>query len=412
MVGRHELDRLRAEQPHAVEFAAPSHHLAEAQVVHGRGDQPAAAGVEGGVFVVGEGFLAHLHERFFFSVPVVVGQEAIHLLRRHVEERVHHAEGLEEALLEEDVEGLAAQALHDEAGHVHGDAVVPPIARLELQRQFGKALGELVEILRRQRLLLAVHLVQRILWIETVGEAAGVREQMQHGHGVLGRRRLAALGIQHLQIRQFGHELLDRIGELKLAFFVEHHCRHRGDRLAHRIDAEQGVLGHRAVVVRPAVAHRLEVDDLAVARHQRDDASELLLVHVALRHGGDVVEPFGGHSGAGGPRLAEVVPGVLDDIESDLRRRRRGAFHCRAAGEGQRCRTQREGALKVAVVGHRNLLVGVGCAPRRLGGQVYSPLATLLAMMSRNCSRSACFCTLPMALRGSSATRTVRFGCL
>ena len=166
---------------------------------------------------------------------------------------------------------------------------MPALARLEGKRQRTDALGEIVQVLRCPDLRFCVLL---IYWIpdrvEAVGEAAGVGEQVQHGHGVLGRHQLALY--QHVQVGQFRHELGNWVRELKLALFVEHHSRHAGDRLGHGEDAKEGILGERPVVVRTALPNRLEVDDLALPRHQRNRAGELLLIHIALRDGGDAIK--------------------------------------------------------------------------------------------------------------------------
>ena len=62
MVGRHQLQRLAADDPDAVERAAIEQHLAEPRVVHGGGDQTAAAGFHHRRF-------QHVEELHFLAAP-------------------------------------------------------------------------------------------------------------------------------------------------------------------------------------------------------------------------------------------------------------------------------------------------------------------------------------------------------
>ena len=228
----------------------------------------------------------------------MIGQQPIEFVRRHVEERIGHAEGIEQAFLQESVEGHAAQALDNEPSDVHGHAVVPALAGFEHQRQCSQAFGELVQILAGEWLDFGVLRVHGIpARVEAVGQAGGVGKQMTHRHRLLRRHQFAV--DEHVEVGEFGNELRHRIRQRELAFLVEHHRRDGGDGLAHGVDAEQGVLGHGPVVVRATLAHRLEVHDLAVPGDEGDHARELALVHVALGRLGDAIQAFGGHAGVG-----------------------------------------------------------------------------------------------------------------
>ena len=89
VIRRHELNGLRPQDAHPVQTAAVAQHFREAHVVPRRGDEAAAAGEEARVRPVAElPVIAHLHQLLVLGIPAVVGQEAVPLLRRHVEEGI------------------------------------------------------------------------------------------------------------------------------------------------------------------------------------------------------------------------------------------------------------------------------------------------------------------------------------
>ena len=69
MIGRHPFQRLAADDPGAVEFAAIEQHLREAGVVHGGGDKTAAAGFDHRLF-------EHVEELDFVAGPGI-GREGL-----------------------------------------------------------------------------------------------------------------------------------------------------------------------------------------------------------------------------------------------------------------------------------------------------------------------------------------------
>ena len=69
--------------------------------------------------------------------------------------------------------------------------------------------------------------------------------------------------------------------ELEGAILVEHHRRHRGDRLGHRVDAPYGVGLDRGAGLLVAVAIGAEVDDLAAAGDEHEPARQAAIVDVA-----------------------------------------------------------------------------------------------------------------------------------
>ena len=62
----------------------------------------------------------------------------------------------------------------------------------------------------------------------------------------------------------------------------DHHC-DAGDGLGHGIDPEDRVLIHRRAAGKVFLAVRLEVDDLAVTRQDRDAAGNLFVIDLLLQ---------------------------------------------------------------------------------------------------------------------------------
>ena len=81
-------------------------------------------------------------------------------------------------------------------------------------------------------------------------------------------------------VRECRHEVADRIRQLEGALLVKHHGRYRGDRLGHRVDAEERVRldGKPCLHVTPAV--RRGVDDAPVPAHEHQPARQPAVVHV------------------------------------------------------------------------------------------------------------------------------------
>jgi hypothetical protein len=93
---------------------------------------------------------------------------------------------------------------------------------------------------------------------------------------------------------------IDRIVELEIALLVEGHQRDRGDRLGHRIDAVEGVVGGRLAALAVHLAEGFEIGQVTVARDRDLAAGDLAgLDIVAVQVVGDPFEPLGGEAAAG-----------------------------------------------------------------------------------------------------------------
>lgn len=135
--GGHLLDGGSREQPFSTAHASIQHHLIEGREIRGGGIE-AARGV-GGSISVGDGALDEVNlgflKRFAARGGLVRLGEVMALSRGWPEGGVGHAEGIQEARLQEVLEFLARDHLHNPPQGVYsGVAVFPAAARFKLQR--------------------------------------------------------------------------------------------------------------------------------------------------------------------------------------------------------------------------------------------------------------------------------------
>ena len=125
-------------------------------------------------------------------------------------------------------------------------------------------------------------------------------QQIVHGH--LARRGYGLvreapgrvdLGDADLHLGEGGEVLGNRIGEDDPPLLGEHHGGGGHEWLRHRVEAEDGVLGHRRAALRVPGAERLEVGDAALARDHGDGAGKLLRLDLGLQDLPDPAQPLG-----------------------------------------------------------------------------------------------------------------------
>ena len=122
---------------------------------------------------------------------------------------------------------------------------------------------------------------------------------------------------------------------------VQDHHRDAGDRLAHRVDAEERVLRHGFLRFEVAVAVGVEVGDLAAAGDQAGGAGDLPGLDVAVHRRVDAGQAFG--------READLLR--LRDGDLRVGGQRRGGG--KAQGEQQ---SRRQAARRMGTSSHRSLL--------------------------------------------------------
>ena len=275
--GGHELDGFGFEEAFAVEGAFVEDHLSEAGVVGGGGEEPAigggVAGAEGDVVVVED------EDGGFFELAVgeLVGLgEAGFLRGGEVEGGVGHGEGTEEAVFEEDFEGLSGDDFDDSAEGVDAGLVVLPLGAWGESEGSGGEMGdEIGEGFGGLGFLGGV-----------VGEAGGVGEEVAEGDIGWG-------AVGGLEFGEFGDVFLDGVVDREEALLGEHHDGGGGEGLGHGGDPEDVVWSHGGFGGEVGVADGVEVDDAIGFGDDGDGAGDFFLIDVLLDALGDGLEFWG-----------------------------------------------------------------------------------------------------------------------
>ena len=153
-----------------------------------------------------------------------------------------------------------------------------------------------------------------------MAEARGVEQQVFDGDGTYGRAGRTAGRVDDLHDGELWQVLVHRVVEPELAVVVQHHHGYGGDRLGHRVDAEERPFGHRRAGGEILHAGRLQIADAAVPGHGRHGPGDL----------------------AGGDQLREQRRGLVehgwreaDRVWRHARQRRRGLLPGAHASESQ-----------------------------------------------------------------------------
>ena len=94
-------------------------------------------------------------------------------------------------------------------------------------------------------------------------------------------------------VLELGKILRDGRADVELVLFGQDHRGHRGDRLRHGRDAEDGVLLHGRLRGAILIADGVIGDDLAVAHHQQHGAGYALVFDVGLNRLPGLFQAFG-----------------------------------------------------------------------------------------------------------------------
>ena len=183
--------------------------------------------------------------------------------------------------------------------HVGRDRVVPGRAGRELERQPAEGVDEGLEAFRLEGVDLAgaVGGVDAGAQLEAVGQARGVAQQVDDAHRRVDRPGDEGAGYARAVDGQVApgrdpavHGVVDR----DPAFLDQHHEGDAGDRLGHRIDAKDRVLGEPLPALQRCVAEHALVHEVAFARHRQQRAGQESGADVALgEEAVDAREPFG-----------------------------------------------------------------------------------------------------------------------
>ena len=108
--------------------------------------------------------------------------------------------------------------------------------------------------------------------LEAVGQSGSMPQQVDDQHrprrrpGQEGRR---GAGLEDAEVLPFRNVFVDGLVERDAAFLDQHHEGDRGDRLGHRIDAEDGVVLDRRLALEVGKALHRAMDHLAAAVDQK-----------------------------------------------------------------------------------------------------------------------------------------------
>ena len=216
---------------------------------------------------------------------------------------VVHAERGEDPLFEKLIERHPRDHFDDATQDVGGHRVVPRRARVEHERQCRIAIADLLQVVRLRNAVVEtrapIHVVDRVVVVESVGQSRRVGQQVPHTHLFalrFGERRQRRPATEHLRLAERRDEFAHFVGELQLALLDEHHAGDRGDRLGHRVDAIHRVCGDRERVLDVAHAIVAHVCHLAVAGDGDRVAGQPAVVHVGSEVVVDAREALRAHS--------------------------------------------------------------------------------------------------------------------
>ena len=204
-------------------------------------------------------------------------------------------------------ERLAADLADQIADHVGGDRIIPGLAGRKFQRNFCQILDHRLQragLLDLADLHFAIGGIDVGALLEAVGQAGGVPQQIHDQHRPRrrpGQECRRGAGLENAEVLPFRDVFVDGLVERDAAFLEQHHEGHAGDRLGHRIDAENGVVLHRRLALEVGKTLHRAVDDLAAAIDQELRSRKAAGIDVAvLQMVLDTIEGGLGHAGGFG----------------------------------------------------------------------------------------------------------------
>ena len=113
-------------------------------------------------------------------------------------------------------------------------------------------------------------------------------QQVADGHGPrrghCDKLRMGAAD-KHPQVGPGRDKFVYRVVELKQPLLIQHHERHAGDGLAHRIDAKDAVVLHGSCAFEFQIPLRFTIGNLPMTSHERQSAGNFTRIDIALHVG-------------------------------------------------------------------------------------------------------------------------------
>ena len=244
MIRGDQIDGFSPEDPHPVQGAAVQQHLGKPGIILQGGEQAPAAALK-------HGLLRRILPRFGFHAvkDVIQGGDSVLLLSRYEKAGILHAQRFKNMFLQVVSERPAGKYLDHRAEHVDGKAVHPAFAGFKGQRKLADKIADLrcsrqLSVFPGNQtgmpffFLIPADPGRRGI-IPGIGDAAGHRKQLAHGHFTPGGYQL------HRSVRLFhgdfgifepGQVFAHGIPHLEQPLFIQLHDPRYRDYLGHGCD--------------------------------------------------------------------------------------------------------------------------------------------------------------------------------
>src|SRR5215472_10284036 len=127
-----------------------------------------------------------------------------------------------------------------------------------------------------------VHLADRCVFEEVVGQSGGVGKEIADEYGPNSVHERLLVSVPNFNLREGGKVLGEGIEKMEPCLFVERHERCANDGLGHRVDAKNGRGVERLLVGHVTGTAVVKMDDFATAGEERSDAREIARVDICL----------------------------------------------------------------------------------------------------------------------------------
>ena len=251
MVCRHQLKRLRADNLDAVKRTAVQQHAAEPVIVRQCRGEAAAARLE---FVRPRprAFAAGLVRQFhlFGRVPRIGWRNAVSLVGSNDKSGIVHPQRAKDVGREIGPQRHPRNPRHDDAAQIGCNRVVPARTGIEFERQLGQLGDKFVVVVLAPdiHITFAISSIDVGAVLKTIGKAGRVAHQIHDPRrrcGRTGHERAGAPATgENADVLELGEIFRDRLAKRDLALLDKLHQRDRRDRLGHRHDPENRIIGH------------------------------------------------------------------------------------------------------------------------------------------------------------------------
>ena len=216
--------------------------------------------------------------------------KSVHLLLRHIEISVHHAERLKYLFFQIFAVTHTRQHFYQRTRNVRAYAVHPLFARLIRQRAFRGAANKLQRAYSLARVRFArylavnfVHLPARRIALVGVAKSRSHIKRLANRYLALGGH-FPAVGHKHRRVSKFGYVVAQLVLKLEKTPIVKYHDSRRSYRLCHGIYPVNSVVAHRYSALAVGKTAVVAVDLLAVFEYGYRSAYYLAFFHLSVKY--------------------------------------------------------------------------------------------------------------------------------